>query len=97
MRLLPLCAALTLLAASSACNSRFSQTDVSKVETDIRTQFEQKGFIVEQVSLIKDSDRHLSGFAKMRKPGLLLSRLELTKNCTATMDADSGKYLLECK
>jgi hypothetical protein len=47
--------------------------------------------------MIKDSDRHLSGFAKVRKPGLIVGKLELTKNCTATMDADSGKSIWECK
>jgi len=47
--------------------------------------------------MIKDSDRHLSGFAKVRKPGLILGKPDITKNCTATMDADSGKYIWECK
>jgi hypothetical protein len=30
--------------------------------------------------MIRDSDRHLSGFAKVRKPGLILGKLEMTKN-----------------
>jgi hypothetical protein len=89
--------ALAFAACSTSCSSRFSEADVTKTETDIRTQFEQKGFVVEQVSMIKDSDRHLSGFAKVRKPGLIVGKLELTKNCTATMDADSGKSIWECK
>jgi hypothetical protein len=91
-------AGLTLaLAACTACNSRFTQADVEKEELDIRTQFEQKGFIVEQVSMVRDADRHMSGYAKMRKPGLILSRIDMTKNCTATMDAGSGRFLWECK
>jgi hypothetical protein len=90
-------AVLVFAICATACNSRFSEADVTKAEADIRTDFEQKGFVVEQVSMIRDSDRHMSGFAKVRKPGLLLGKLELTKNCTATMDTDSGKYLLQCR
>ena len=47
--------------------------------------------------MIKDSDRRLSGFAKVEKARLILGKLEITKNCTATMDADSGKSIWECK
>jgi protein involved in sex pheromone biosynthesis len=91
---------LLLLAATTfttACNSRFRDADVSRTESDIRSQFEQKEFVVEQVSLIRDSDRHMSGFAKVRKPGLLTGKLELTKNCTASMDEGLGKSIWECK
>jgi hypothetical protein len=81
----------------TACNSRFSHADVEKAEADIKAQYEQKGFIVEQVDLIQDSDRHLSGYARVRKPGLILSRITITKNCTATMDENSGQFIWECK
>jgi virulence-associated protein VapD len=91
-----LCLAISL-AIPTACSSKFNEADVQRTETDIRTQFEQKGFVVEQVSLVKDSDRHMTGFARVHKPGLLLSKLEVTKNCKATMDADSGKSIWECK
>ena len=98
MKSLPLCAGLVFLLASVACTSgsKFREDDIAKTEADIRTGFEQRGFIVEQVSLIKASDRQLSGFVKMRKAGLL-SKIPLTKNCVATMDADSSKYIWECK
>jgi hypothetical protein len=85
------------LAVCTACSSRFSQADVEQTESDIRAQFEQKGFIVEQVSMVRDSDRHMAGFARMRKPGLILSRLDLTKNCTATKDETSGRSIWQCK
>ena len=71
-------------------------SDVSRTESDIRTQYERKGFVVEQVSMIRDSDRHMSGFAKVKKPGLLTGKLELTKNCSPTMDEGSGKSIWEC-
>lgn len=102
------------LAACSACNSnsaaapqpvqpqpKFSEADIQKAEADIRTKFEQKGFVVEQVSLIRDSDRHLSGFAKMasnQKSGLLRTKLvEVNKACTATMDESTSQFIWECK
>jgi virulence-associated protein VapD len=99
MKSLPLYAGLIFILVSVACTStspRFKEEDISKTETDIRTNFEQHGFIVEQVSLIKESDRRLSGYVKMRKAGLF-SKIPLTKNCIATMDADSSKYIWECK
>jgi virulence-associated protein VapD len=89
--------ALAFAVCTTSCSSRYSEADVTRTESDIRTQFEQKGFVVEQVNLVKDSDRHMTGFARVHKPGLLLSKLEVTKNCTATMDADSGKSIWECK
>ena len=88
---------LAFAVCTTSCSSRFREADVTSTESEIKTQFEQKGFVVEQVSMIKDSDRHLSGFAKVRKPGLILGKLEITKHCTATMDADSGKSIWECK
>jgi virulence-associated protein VapD len=94
---LPTVGVILVAAMATACSSHYSQTDVAKMESDIKAQFEQKGFVVEQVSMIKDSDRHMTGFAKVHKPGVLLSKLEVTKNCTAAMDADSGKSIWECK
>jgi hypothetical protein len=86
-----------VLAVCTACSSRFTQADVAKTELGIRTQFEQKGFVVEEVNLVRDSDWHVSGYARVRKPGLILSRLDMTKNCTATMDEGSGKSIWECR
>ena len=90
-------AVFTFALCMTACSSRFTEADVQRTESDIRTQFEQKGFVVEQVSMIKDADRHMTGLVKFKKPGLLTGRLELTKTCTATMDVDSGKSIWECK
>jgi hypothetical protein len=89
--------ALAFAICTTSCSSRFSEADVARTEADIRTQFEQKGFVVEQVSMIKDADRHMTGFAKVKKPGLLTGKLEIHKTCTATMDTDSGKSIWECK
>lgn len=83
---------------STACapQAKFHQGDIAKTEADIRTNFEQRGFIVEQVSLIQDSDRQLSGFVKFRKAGLF-SKIQLSENCTATMGVDSSRqYIWKC-
>ncbi len=82
---------------TTACSRKFTEADVQKTESDIRNQFEQKGFVVEQVSMVIDSDRHMTGYATMRKSAGLLSKLDITKNCTATMDERDGKYFWQCK
>jgi hypothetical protein len=93
-----LCGLILLLAALAVgCGSKFSEADVTRTEAEIKTKFEQDGFVVEQVSMVKDSDRHMTGFARIHKPGMILSKLELNKNCTATMDVDSGKSIWQCR
>jgi hypothetical protein len=72
------------------------QTDVAKAQDEITHDYQNKGFEVEQVSLIKDADRHLSGFAKIRKASGII-RPQLVKKCTATMDQDSGRYIYGCQ
>jgi hypothetical protein len=92
-------AALALVLGTIACNSKqaqFSRADVAKAQELITNDFQNKGFDVEQVSLVKDSDRHLSGYVRIRRASGLV-RPQLTKNCGATMDEDSGKYIWECK
>ena len=99
MKSLLLCAGLVFLLASLACtsSSKFKEDDLAKTESEIKSDFEQRGFTVEQVSMIKESDRRLSGFVKFRKSSGLFSKVELKKDCTATMDVDSGKSIWECR
>jgi hypothetical protein len=108
MKSLPLCAAVLLVLASAACNNNsqaaapqpapkvFSEADVTRAQEEITHDYQNKGFEVEQASLIKDSDRHLSGFVKIRKASGII-RPQLVKKCAATMDQDSGKYIYECR
>lgn len=96
MKSLPLCAGLTLLLASTACSSRFSHADIAKAQEQITNEFQNKGFEVEQINLVKDSDRHLSGYVRIRRASGII-RPQLTKNCAATMDQDTGRYIWECK
>ena len=74
----------------------FSQADVEHEQADIKSHYEDQGFEVQQVALIKDSDRHLSGYVKIRKASGII-RPQLTKNCVASMDVDSGKSIWECR
>ncbi|MGD0567770.1 MAG: hypothetical protein ABSA78_05145 [Candidatus Sulfotelmatobacter sp.] len=108
MKSLPLCAAAIVLLASAACNNGteaaapqpapkvFSEADVAKAQDAITHDYQNRGFEVEQVSLIKDSDRHLSGFIKFRRASGIM-RPQWTKTCAATMDQDSGKYIYGCQ
>jgi hypothetical protein len=99
-----LCAGILL--SCVACNSNntqaaapapkvFSEADVTRLQTDIKSHFEDRNFEVQQVALIKDSDRHLSGYVKFRRASGFI-RPQLTKNCVATMDVDTGKSIWEC-
>jgi hypothetical protein len=74
----------------------FSEADVAKAQDEITHDYQNKGFEVEQVSLIKDADRHLSGFVKFRKASGII-RPQLVRKCSATMDQDSGKYIYGCQ
>lgn len=74
----------------------FSEVDVTRAQADIKSHYEDQGFEVQQVNLIKDSDRHLSGYVKFRKASGII-RPQLTKNCVASMDVDSGKSIWECR
>jgi hypothetical protein len=74
----------------------FSEAEVSRAQEEITHDYQNKGFEVEQVSLIKDSDRHLSGFVKFRKASGII-RPQLVRKCSATMDQDSGKYIYGCQ
>jgi hypothetical protein len=99
MKSLLLCVGVLL--SCVACNNTqaprvFSEADVTKAQEDITHDYQNKGFEVEQVSLIKDSDRHLSGFIKFRKASGII-RPQWTKTCAATMDQDSGKYIYGCQ
>jgi hypothetical protein len=71
----------------------FSDADVATIERSIRTEFEkQRGVTVEDVKLLRESPRKLTGYAKLRVPLLGM----LNKSCNATMGED-GKSFWECK
>ena len=88
---------VTLAAWAYLANQSARAGDKTNIESVIRTDFEKRGFTVEQVSLIKESDRRFSGFVRFRKSSGLLSKVQLSKNCIATVDADSSQYIWGCK
>lgn len=96
-----------VLLACVGCNSNntqaaapgpkvFSEADVARAQADIKSRYEDQGFEVQEVALIKDSDRHLSGYVKFRRASGII-RPQLTRNCVASMDVDTGKSIWECK
>jgi len=89
-------AALLLGLLAIGCSKGFSDADIEKTKADIRSYFEKEGFTVMEVSMIRESDMKLTGYAKVEKKILGLP-VPATKNCTATMDAQGGRYLWECK
>jgi hypothetical protein len=53
----------------SITGKAFSDADVSNIERSIRGEFEkQRGVTVEDVKMLRESPRKLSGFAKIRVP-----------------------------
>jgi len=89
-----------LLALPAMCQSAppsFSEADVAKFQADIKLHYINKGFEVEQVNLVKDSDRRLIGFVKYRNQHGLV-RPEYTGHCVVHMDAaDPKRSIWECK
>ncbi|MGB6386868.1 MAG: hypothetical protein WBD25_18115 [Terriglobales bacterium] len=90
------CNSNTQAAAPQPVPKVFSEADVTRAQADIKSHYEDQGFEVQQVALIKDSDRHLSGYVKFRRASGII-RPQLTRNCVASMDVDSGKSIWECK
>jgi hypothetical protein len=88
---------LVLAAGAYFANQSVHALDITKIESEIRTKYESQGFTVEQVSLVRESERRLSGFVRFRKSAGLLSKVQLSKDCIVNMDADSAKYIWECK
>jgi hypothetical protein len=71
----------------------FSAADVASIEQSIRMELsKQRGAAVEEVQLVKESPRKLTGFAKVKVP--LLGTVNRT--CTATM-GENGQAIWECR
>ena len=75
-----------------ACQQGFTDADVSKLESEIRSEFARRpGVTVKAVEIIKESPQRLSGFAKLEAGGV-----EVMKNCSATW-GEGGKYIWKCE
>jgi len=77
----------------SMTGNGFSEADIPRIEQDITSELsKRRGVKVEEVKMMKESTRRLTGFAKVRVP--LLG--EVNRNCTATMGED-GQSMWECR
>jgi hypothetical protein len=71
----------------------FSDEAISSIEGDIRDEFsKRRGITVEEVQMLRESPRKLTGFVKAKAP--LLGTI--TKACTATM-GDDGRSIWSCQ
>lgn len=73
----------------------FTAAEIDRVKASIKTEFEKRdGVSVEDVTMLKETARKLSGFVKLR-----ISPLPnpITKACNATMEESGGKYLWRCE
>lgn len=87
-------AALCFYLVLSWWNAGFSTADIDEVKAKIRTQmFSGPGLVVEDVAMIRENSRKLSGFAKVRIRDLDLT---LTKTCSAVM-GEGREYILSCE
>lgn len=70
----------------------FSEADISSIEQGISAEFRRRpGVTVEQVQMLREAPRKLTGFAKLKLP--LVG--EINKSCTATM-GDDGRAMWQC-
>ena len=89
----------SFLAARSWSSRRaatlYTDAEITVLKKIIQEKFEKEGFTVSEVSLVRESDYKLTGFAKMNLKVLPLAAV--TKNCTAIKDPHSGTSIWECK
>jgi hypothetical protein len=70
----------------------FTDADVERIEQGIRAEFSKReGIKVEEVKMIRESPRKMTGFATIRAP--LIGAVH--KSCSATMSED-GQTIWEC-
>lgn len=71
----------------------FTDQGVSSIERDISNEFAKRGGItVEEVHMVKESPRKLTGFIRIKAPFLGT----INKSCNATM-GDDGRSIWNCQ
>jgi hypothetical protein len=71
----------------------FSDEAITSINRDIRDEFaKRRGITVEDVQMVRESPRKLTGFAKVKAPFLG----SMNKACTATM-GDDGRSFWRCE
>ena len=79
------------------CSTGFTEQDISNAKVSIKDDFEAKEFTVTEIKLVKESDRTLTGYVKLRKVVPAIGDMDFTKRCTAIMDQDSPQYTWKCE
>ncbi len=70
----------------------YSKDDVTRVEQSIRTELsKENGFKVEEVTMILESPKKMTGFVKLQTPFG-----SIHKSCTSIL-GDDATYVWECK
>ena len=73
----------------------FDDSTIASIQRDIRDEYQKRdGFRVLEVSMMRESERKLVGFARLQIEGL---KKEVSKDCTATMSDTGGKTMWSCK
>lgn len=72
----------------------FVQADLDNMKSSIKSELEKKsGTQVLEVVMLKESEFKAFGYAKVRLDGIG----ELTKACSATLEAEGRNYLWRCQ
>jgi hypothetical protein len=95
--LLKVTACLTASMILSGCQSGFSNEEISRVKTSIKQDFEDKGFVVTEIKLTKESKYSLSGVVRLKKNVPYVGEIEFSEMCDATMDQNSLQYAWKCE
>jgi hypothetical protein len=71
----------------------FSAADIASLESSIKAEFQKRpGVTVLDVHLIRESERKLTGFVRIRIAGI-----EVAKPCTVTAGDDGGSSVWVCQ
>lgn len=85
-------AGLILAVGILGCTTGFSDKDISNLKQTVRDEFaKQPGVSVTEVTFIKESDKKLTGFVKLKVAGI-----DVMKSCNATM-GDGSQYIWKCE
>ncbi|MDO8980292.1 MAG: hypothetical protein Q7V17_13770 [Afipia sp.] len=76
-------------------NPAFNAAGIKEVEQSIRNEYAKNADLtLTEINLLKESDRKLVGFVKVRVKGL---SDPVMKSCSATLADDGSQYLWQCQ
>jgi hypothetical protein len=78
------------------CAPSFHQADIDAMNAEIKRSAEAQGFVVDDIQLVREAPRRVTGFAKVHKVVPLVGRLDVNWTCAATMGEQGGRYIWRC-